>query len=168
MRSSFTSVMALVGILISMHPAVAQTTAPAPPADAMQVARELVVVTHATERMRALLPQIMQQLKPAIVQNRPAVERDYDAVVGAAVDVALARIDDLADAIAVIYARNFGVQELRDILAFYHTPTGEKLLEKMPAITQESLVAGQKFGQSVVPQMQQRIIQELRKKGHDI
>jgi len=33
-----------------------------------------------------------------------------------------------------IYARNFTAQELREILAFYRTPTGSKALHTMPKI----------------------------------
>jgi hypothetical protein len=168
MRHSLATAFVLIGMLFLVQPVLAQAPPPTPPADAMQAARELVIVSRATDRVRTLLPQLMQAIKPAIVQNRPAVERDYDITIGAVMDAALARIGDLTDAFAVIYARNFTAQELRDITAFYRTPTGVKLLEKTPVITQESLAAGQRFGQSIAGEMQKRMIEELRKKGHNI
>jgi hypothetical protein len=45
---------------------------------------------------------------------------------------------------------------------------GQKFLEKMPAIAQESMSAGQKWGQTVAGEMRGRIIEELRKRGHNI
>jgi hypothetical protein len=38
----------------------------------------------------------------------------------------------------------------------------------MPAIAQESMTMGQKFGQEVAGEMRNRMIEELRKRGHNI
>jgi len=35
-------------------------------------------------------------------------------------------------------------------------------------LTKQSLVAGQRFGASVAADLRQKIIEELRKKGHDL
>jgi hypothetical protein len=37
----------------------------------------------------------------------------------------------------VIYARHFTAQELREIIAFYRTPTGSKLLQLTPQLSAE-------------------------------
>ncbi len=54
------------------------------------------------------------------------------------------------------------------MMAFYRTSLGQKLLQKMPAIAQESLTAGQAWGRQVGAEVQSRMIEELRKKGHNI
>ncbi len=166
MRRAFTIVPVLIGMLFLAAPAAPQTAAG--PEDALQAARELVVTMNMTAQFRTLFPAILQALKPAIVQNRPEVARDFDAVVPIAIELSLARINELNEIWATIYARNFTVPELRDIAAFYRTETGQKLLAKLPAISQEGLVAGQKFGQTLAVELQQRIIEELRKKGYNI
>ena len=74
----------------------------------------------------------------------------------------------IAELMALIYARNFSAAELRDLAAFYRTPIGQKLLQKMPTIAQESMTAGQQFAQAIGSDLQQRIVDELRKRGHDI
>jgi hypothetical protein len=38
-----------------------------------------------------------------------------------------------------IYARNFSVPEMRDLLAFYHTSTGSKFLMRAPEIAAETM-----------------------------
>jgi len=80
----------------------------------------------------------------------------------------VARSSELVDLIAVVYARNFTAAELQQVSAFYRSPVGQKFLEKMPTITQESMQAGQKWGQTVAGEMRGRIIEELRKRGHNI
>jgi hypothetical protein len=38
----------------------------------------------------------------------------------------------------------------------------------MPTIAQESMTMGQKFGQEIAVELRTRMIEELRKRGHDI
>ena len=44
----------------------------------------------------------------------------------------------ILDSVATIYANNFTVSELQEIEAFYRLPAGQKLLAKLPSITQQS------------------------------
>ena len=67
-----------------------------------------------------------------------------------------------------IYASNFSAEDLRAATAFYRTPAGQKFLEKTPLVTQQTMAAGQKFGQSVGADAQQRMIEEMRNKGHTL
>lgn len=54
---------------------------------------------------------------------------------------------EFAAMIGGIWDRHFTTAELRELLAFYDTPVGKKTLEMLPAISQESMVAGQQWGQ---------------------
>jgi hypothetical protein len=139
-----------------------------PPPDALTAARELIVTMRSADQFKAILPVIVRNLKPAIVQGRPEVERDLDAILPLLLEAMSARVNEIVDQITALYARTFTVDELREVTAFYRGPTGQKFLEKVPAITQESMAIGQKFGQSVATEMQSRIIEELRKRGHKI
>src|SRR5437660_849606 len=65
--------------LLAAGSAGAQSPAPSP--EAMTAARELIVTMRAAEYFKTIMPALMRNLKPAIVQNRPQVERDYDALV---------------------------------------------------------------------------------------
>jgi uncharacterized protein len=162
------AVIALALALMAGRPAAAQSQSPASSPDTMAAARELVAASHAAEHLKTLLPLIMQQLKPAIVQGRPEIARDYDAVMPALIESMTARSDAFAAGIAEIYAHTFTADELRQVTAFYHSPVGQRFLEKMPVIAQESMAMGQKFGQEVAGDMRGRMIEELRKRGHNI
>ena len=54
---------------------------------------------------------------------------------------------DFEAMIGGIWDRHFTSAELRELLAFYDTPVGRKTLEVMPALSQESMLAGQQWGQ---------------------
>ena len=138
------------------------------PDDALLAARELITVTRATDQIKQMLPSIMQALKPAIVQGRPEVERDYDAVMPLLLGAVGSRIEELVDQLASVYAHNFTPDEMRQLATFYRGPVGQKFLEKMPTVMQESMSLGQAFGQQVAGELQSRMIEELRKRGHNI
>jgi hypothetical protein len=154
----------LAATLLCGHAAVAQTPSP----DAVAAAHELVVTMRTADQFKTLMPIIMQQLKPAIVQGRPQVEKDYDAILPTLIEGMIARSDELLTAIGDIYARNFTAEEIKAVIAFYRGPVGQKFLDRMPVITQESMGIGQKWGQAIATEMRGRIIDELRKRGHNI
>jgi uncharacterized protein len=130
---------------------------PAPSPEALAAAHDLMVIVKPEERFKLMLPVIMQNLKPAVVQGRPEVEKQFDATMPLLLDNAQKRVDDLANTIATIYASNFTPQELRDLIAFYLTPTGKKLLERQNVIAQQSMAAGQELGRAVVRDVQEQM-----------
>ena len=157
-------VLAAVALLAFGRPAAAQTAAP----DATAAAKELVEAMRATDQLKVLMPMLMQQLKPAIAQGRPEVERDYDAMVPQMLAAVDARMGEFTGAIAVLYASHFTADELRQLTAFYRGPVGQKFLQIMPRIMQDSMTIGQKFGESIALDTRNRMIEELRKRGHKI
>jgi uncharacterized protein len=157
-------ILCLTLLLFAAKPALAQS----PPPDAMAAARELLVTMRIVDQFKAILPTVLQTMKPVIAQGRPEIERDFDAIAPTLLEGMNARLNELSDLTATVYANNFSVEELRDITAFYRTPTGEKFLQKLPAVTQQSMALGQRFGQAVAGDLQGRIVDELRKRGHKI
>jgi len=78
------------------------------------------------------------------------------------------RAGEFTDVLATVYAANFTAQELQDMTAFYRTPTGQKMLERLPTVMQQSMQLGQTYGKKIGDEVMQRMIEELRKKGHNI
>jgi hypothetical protein len=154
----------LAALVFCAGPAAPQSPAP----EAVAAAKELVESSRAGDQVKALLPLIVQQIKPLVVQNRPEVERDFDTLMPLMMEIMNTQLGAFTDAMALIYARNFTVDELRQIQAFYRTPAGQKLLEKLPVITQESFAVGNKFGQGIANELRGKVIDELRKRGHNI
>jgi hypothetical protein len=153
-------------IALLLVPGIASAQAPSP--EALAAARELVVTSRASESAKLLLPSIMKLIKPAIVQGRPEVEKDFDALTPQLLESFEARVSELIDQIVVVYATNFTVAEMKDIITFYHGAVGQKLLAKGPTIAQQSMAAGQRLGAQIGRELQSRMIEELKKKGHNI
>jgi hypothetical protein len=64
-----------------------------------------------------------------------------------------------------IYHKYFTTSELKEMVAFYKTPTGAKMASLMPQVSQEGMAAGQKHGQSLGPIIQQRLKDRFEKEG---
>jgi hypothetical protein len=121
-------------LLFSIGPAPAQTPSP----EAMSVARSLVTTLKLTEQYKALLPAILLSIKPALTQDRPEIEADFEAKKPAMAEAYMPYYSAMVDGVATVYATSFSVEELRELDAFYRRPSGQKFLEKWPAITQQS------------------------------
>lgn len=151
-------------LLFSVCAAPAQTPSP----DAMAAARSLVATMKLSDQYKALLPAILLNLRPALTQDRPEIERDYDEMMPAILDAFTPYYQEMVDSIATIYASNFTAAELRDIEAFYLQPVGQKLLDKTPAIAQQSLQVGQDTSRKAAEDLRLRLTEALRQKGHKL
>jgi uncharacterized protein len=151
-------------LLFSICASPAQTPSP----DAMTAARSLVTTMKLSDQYKALLPAILPGLKPALVQDRPEIERDYDAMMPMIVDAFTPYYTAMADGIATIYANNFTAGELREIEAFYRQPVGQKFLEKAQAIAQQSMQVGQDVSRKAAEDLRTRLTEALRQKGHKL
>jgi uncharacterized protein len=163
-KAVFRIVALLAALLFSHMPVRAQS----PVSDTEAAARELIATMKLDDQFKALMPVIMRTIKPAIVQNRPDVERDFDALMPVLMAGMQARMGELLEAVAAVYVSNFSADELRAATAFYRTPAGQKFLQKNPLVAQQTMLLGQKFGQSVGAEAQKRMIEELRRKGYTL
>ncbi|WP_407155329.1 DUF2059 domain-containing protein [Bradyrhizobium sp. STM 3557] len=154
----------IMGALILALSCSASAQTPSP--EAMTAARALVTTMKLDARYKAMLPVILLGIKPALVQDRPEIERDYDAMAATAADVYTPYSNAMLDSVAALYASTFQVEELRQIEAFYRTPAGQKLLEKAPGIAQQSDDLVQDISRKAADELKARLTEMLRQKGH--
>jgi uncharacterized protein len=155
-----------------LAPAAAQSQLPpASPvlSEQMVAARELVTVMKMTDLLKTMVPALMNQMKATMLVGRPPeFVRDFEAAMPVIIATMERHYGEFTDAMATVYAANFSAQELRDITAFYRTSTGQKMLARMPLLTQESIKVGQAWGLKMAEDLKQRMITEMRKKGYNI
>ncbi len=151
-------------LVFSICAAPAQTPSP----DAMTAARSLVTTMKLSDQYRALLPGILLGLRPALTQDRPEIERDFNAMIPTIVDAFTPYYNAMVDNIATVYANNFTAGELREIEAFYRQPVGQKLLQKSAALAQQSNQVGQDSSRKAADELRARLTEALRQKGHKL
>ena len=156
----------IIGSVLLLSTGVAPAQAPSP--EAMAAARELVTTLKLSDQYKALLPVILLGLKPALVQDRPEIERDYEAMMPTVADAYAPFYNAMIDSAATVYANNFSVDELRELEAFYRRPVGQKFLEKSQAIMQQSMQVGEDTSRKAAEDLRTRLTQQLRQKGHKL
>ena len=150
--------------LVSISGTLAQTPSP----DAMTAARSLVTTMKLADQYKALLPGVLLGLRPVLTQDRPEIERDYDAMMPMMVEAFTPYFSAMVDGAATIYANNFTVAELRELEAFYRQPVGQKLLAKSQTLAQQSAQVGQDVSRKAAEDLRVRLTEALRQKGHKL
>jgi hypothetical protein len=156
----------IVGVMLLFSITVAPAQTPSP--EAMSAARNLVATLKLTDQYKALLPVILLSIKPTLVQGRPEIERDYDAMAAQIADAYAPYYASMVDGAASLYATNFTLEELRAIDAFYRLPAGQKFLQRSPAITQQGIQIGQDASRKAAEDLRTRLTELLRQKGHKL
>ena len=88
---------AILTAVLAVGPSAAQTP------DSLAAARELVTTMRMTDQLKTVLPIIMQSMRPAIVQDRPDVGREYDALLPTMLEIANQRMASYVDDMAAKY-----------------------------------------------------------------
>ena len=156
-------VLIIVGVLVGFIGAAA---AQAPSPDALAAAHRLVVVMKLPEQYKAMLPGILLGIKPVLVQDRPEIERDYEAMAATVSDAYTPFYNAMVDGVAALYANTFTIAELRQIETFYRSDAGQKLLEKAPALAQQRETIVQEISRKAADELKARLTDSLRQKGH--
>jgi uncharacterized protein len=151
-------------LLFSISGASAQSPSP----EAMTAARSLVTTMKLSDQYRALLPGVLLGLRPTLTQDRPEIERDFDAMMPMMVEAFAPYYTTMVDNVATIYANNFTAAELREIEAFYRQPVGRKLLDKSQVLAQQSAQVGQDASRKAAEEIRKRLTEALRQKGHKL
>jgi len=153
----------VVGSMMLFSTSHAPAQAPSP--EAMTAARSLVTTLKLTEKYKALLPAILSNIKPALTQDRPEIESDFEALKPRMAEAFIPHYNAMVDAIATVYAASFSVEELRELDAFYRRPAGRKFLEKWPALTQQGVQIGEDGSRKAAESLRTSLTPMLRQKA---
>ena len=146
-------------LLISIWVLPAQAQEAHSPADDARIDR-LLEVTRARGMLDATLPQIEASQQQMLAQMTAG--RELDAAQQQRIDSLLASSssavrkalswENLAPVYRDIYRQTFTGEDIDAMIAFYESPAGQRMLEKMPALMQNTMNAMQRL---VVPMLQQ-------------
>ena len=156
--------LAVLGALLLLSTGAARAQSPSP--ETMEAARKLVVTLRLPDQYRALLPGILLGLKRPLTQDRPEIERDFDALVPTVIDTYATYYNVMVDNAAALYAKTFSTDELRAIEAFYSTPAGEKYRQNSRTLAEQIRQIGDESSRKAADDLKARMTQALREKGH--
>lgn len=155
---------ATLGLSLVAFGPLANAQQPSPAA--MASAKELISITGATALFSPLIAGVVEQAKVLYLQQNPALSKDLNEIATQMRTDLQPRFSELTDEVSRLYATNFTEQELKDILAFYKTTAGKKLLAAQPKIVDSSMKFAQDWANKLSDQVIAKMRDELKKRGH--
>jgi uncharacterized protein len=155
---------ALLIALSAATASVAQTTQ----STNFPLAREVVVASGATRAFEGVIPSILKQSLSVFVQQNPDLTKDLtETIKGMAPDFEK-RVSEIIDIVASVYATRFSEAELKDVLNFYRSASGKKLVAQLPSVLEESFIKTQEWSSKISEQIVVRLRADMKKRGHTI
>jgi hypothetical protein len=105
--------------------------------------------------MDKVLDESMTQMLEMQVQQNPSLE-PYKAIMAEFLAKHMS-YESMKPEIVEVYAEAFTAQELKEITAFYKTPTGQKTIETMPVLMQKGAQMAMARVQQNLPELQNKI-----------
>jgi hypothetical protein len=106
---------------------------------AMAAAREILTMKNASAMYASAVPNIVEQTKNALIQSNLNYQKDLNEVAIVVAKNLAGREKEIGEGMAQVYANEFSEQELKDLVVFYKTPLGQKLLATEPRAIQFSM-----------------------------
>jgi hypothetical protein len=137
-------------------------------ADAQNVAlaKQLLELTNGATVLTPLIPGVIEQARLFYLQQNPMLGKDLTEITAKLRTDLQPRFSELIDEIAKMYAEAFTEQEMKDIVAFYRTPVGKKLLEQQPKLVDSSMNFAGNWANKLSEEVTGKIREELIKRGH--
>lgn len=152
-------------------PAVAQQPpAPgaAPSAASIALAKELITLKGAANMFNPIPAGVIMQVRNQLMQTNTSLQKDLDEVALKLAGELNPRVSEILDNAAKLYAAQFTEQELKDVLAFYKTPAGQKVIKQEPQVLDQSVRFADEWANKLSQEVIDKMRTEMKKKGHDL
>jgi hypothetical protein len=168
-----------LGVALAGAPAMAQQpkqAAPAPAAQplkpaspaALAAAKEILAMKNASAMYANAVPNIVEQTKNALTQQNLNYQKDLNEVAIVVAKNLAGREKEIGEGMAQVYANEFSEQELKDLVTFYKSPLGQKLLSTEPRAIQFSMSYMNQWAMSFASTVDTEFRTEMKKRGKNI
>ena len=135
----------------------------------VEKAQELFRVFQADGITEQMMEAAFAQMNAMTRQANPELPNEATEIIQQEVLAALKEaMPLLIEEVAKIYERVFTEEELDAILAFYKSPVGQSMIQKMPQMAGETMMLSQQWGMGLFEHLPGRVEQRLREEGYDL
>jgi len=160
-----------LALAMAALPAAAQQAAAPPKAaspGAIAAAKEILAMKNASAMYQNAVPNIVQHTKDTLLQSNINYQKDLNEVAVIVAKDLAGREKEIGEGMAQIYASEFTEQELKDLVTFYKSPLGQKLLANEPRAIQSSMAYMNQWAQQFGEIVNGEFRAEMRKRGKQI
>jgi hypothetical protein len=163
-RNVFIVIMALAGACLGSAAAQAQQPSPA----AVAVARDVILAKGLGGLVEPVVRGVIENVKNKFVPTNPNLTRELNDVAVILHKELDGKSNEVIDQMAHVYAAKFTQQELKDLLAFYKSPLGQKSVREEPVALDEGLRGAERWTDAFAETVMARMRSEMQKKGHPL
>ena len=146
----------------------AKPTRPPPSPAALSAARELLMMKNVGAMFAGAVPGVVDQTRNALTQQNLNYQKDFNEVAVIVAKNFAGKENEIGEGMAQIYTNEFSEQELKDLVAFYKTPLGQKLLTAEPRAIQNSMGWMNQWAQEFGVTVNDAFKEEMKKRGKPI
>jgi uncharacterized protein len=144
-------------------PARAEDPSPAAVADA----RAIIIASGISKSFDVIVPQMLGLLERNVVATRPEIKDKLHATLLQLEPEFLKSEDSVISAAALSLAKRLSPAELKDVEAFYQSPSGKKYVDATPAMLEDVIAALEAWRERLSTDMMTRAREEMKKQGVD-
>ena len=163
---------AAVAAALSAGTANAQARPPAAPAApsaaATAAAKEIIDIKGSLKLFEPIVVGVIEQHKSIMLQSNPMLSRDLTEVSNRLRIEFAPRRAELEKEMVRIYAQAFTEQELKELVTFYKSPLGKKLIDQEPKVLDSSMARASEWADKLAGEVVTRMRAEMKKKGHNL
>ncbi len=148
------------------RPVLAQTATPSP--NAILIAKQIIEIKGVKNLLDPLVRGVVEKVKNQFMQTNFMYAKDLNEIAAQLMKQYEPRTSELVDQSARIYATHFTEAELKQILAFYQTPVGRKMIVEEPRALDQTMANAGVFGDKLADEIIAKFRDEMKKRGHDI
>lgn len=164
-RILLAAVLGICAPLIGFAQQTAQTASDTPATK--EDIQKYLEVMHSREMMAkmvdAMSAPMHKMFHEQYLKDKGKLPPDFEARMTSMMDDSMKSFpwDEMLDSMVPVYQKHFTKGDVNALIAFYSTPTGQKLLGEMPAITQEAMESMMPLLQKQMDAMNARVQQEV-------
>jgi uncharacterized protein len=117
--------------------------------------RRLMVLTGSGDIGIQASRQMMASLKPAFPSVPDTFWDEFQKEMNP---------DALIELVVPIYDKHLSHADIKELIKFYETPVGKRMVKALPVIMKDSMAAGQKWGEDIA----KRAVKRMKEKGYQV
>jgi hypothetical protein len=133
---------------------------------AVAKAKEMLAVSRQLQTLDAILVPISQSMEGLLERANPGREKDVrEFMLKYYLPEVHKRLPEIGDLMAEVWARYFTVAELDQLIAFYKSDIGQKVVSLQPRLFQDGMQLGTHWGERIGREALLKMEPELKNRG---
>ncbi|WP_234680930.1 DUF2059 domain-containing protein [Bradyrhizobium monzae] len=155
-------------LALGTAPAIAQQQPAAPSPASLAAAKEILTLKNASAMYANAVPGMVDKVKGTLIGQNLNYQKDLNELAPIVAKQLAGREQEIGDGMVGVYAGEFTEQELKDLVVFYKSPLGQKLIANEPKAISLSMQVMNDWARNFSEVVMAAFRAEMRKRGKEM